>query len=161
MVMFFEHEGKVHGPMVMKHWRQDWQYEKKQNLVYKGHRWGLNPIPGNKVKESWSQSVFQVDDSLRYEPFSYWEHKPNFSTWINDITWRPLPRREHSIRSDYHVLEGTNRHTILPNGWVQEEENYKLVLNPNRKPVQGAPYLAKEIGVNRYQRYKGSRFFSR
>ena len=64
----------------------------------------------------------------------------------------PLPRREHSARSDYHVLEGTNRHTIVANGWVHEEQNNKLVLDKNAKPVASTPYLAKEYGINRYER---------
>ena len=51
------------------------------------------------------------------------------------------------MRDDYQVLEGFNRHTIVPSGWVQEQENYKLVTdNPD------LPYLAKELGINRYER---------
>lgn len=151
MVMFFELDGKVSAPMVMKHWRQDWQYQKKKNLVYKGHgQFALESVPRKKVKGSWSQSVFQVDDSPRYESSGYWEHKPNLSTWIGQKTWRPLPRREHSVRDDYHTLEGFNRHTILPTGWIHEQENYKLVLDEKGQPAGKAPYLAKELAVNRY-----------
>ena len=151
MVMFIELDGNISGPIVMKHWRQDWQYEKKKNLVYRGNNhFALESVPHKKVKGSWSQSVFQVDDSPRYESYGYWEHKPNLSTWVSQQTWRPLPRREHSIRDDYQTLEGVNRHTILPTGWIHEQENYKLVLDDKGQPVEETPYLAKELAVNRY-----------
>ncbi|MDT8398839.1 MAG: DUF6607 family protein, partial [Pseudomonadales bacterium] len=80
------------------------------------------------------------------------QHYPNFSTWLSETTWRPLPRRESSVRDDYQVLEGSNRHTITPTGWVQEEENYKLRLDAKGKAVASQAYLAKELGVNRYER---------
>lgn len=155
MVMFFQQGDKVQGPMVMKHWRQDWQYEKRELLTYVGNnRWQRQTLPRGEIKGTWAQAVYQVDDSPRYESFGRWEHKANFSTWQSQLTWRPLPRREHSVRSDYQVLEGYNRHTILPDGWVQEEENYKLKLTAQGEPAADMPYLAKELGVNRYQRIK-------
>jgi hypothetical protein len=155
MVMFFQQGNEVHGPMVMKHWRQDWQYEKRDLLSYVGHnRWQRQTLPRNEVKGTWAQAVYQVDDSPRYESYGRWEHNANVSTWQSQLTWRPLPRREHSVRSDYQVLEGYNRHTILPDGWVQEEENYKLKLTEKGEPVSDTPYLSKELGINRYQRIK-------
>ncbi len=147
MVMYFE-DDRFPGPMVMKHWRQDWQYEKPEILEYVGdNTWENKKLSAEVIKGGWSQSVYQVDDSPRYESYGRWEHKPNFSTWRSGKTWRPLPRREHTVRDDYQVLEGFNRHTIVPSGWVQEQENYKLVTdNPD------LPYLAKELGINRYER---------
>lgn len=156
MVMFAAGaDGELLGPFVQKHWRQDWQYEKQDLLVYAGHsQWAHRTLTVDEVRGSWAQSVFQVDDSPRYEAIGRWQHYPNFSTWLSATTWRPLPRRETSVRDDYQVLEGTNRHTILHNGWVQEEENYKLQLDADAQPVQDLPYLAKELGVNRYERIK-------
>ena len=61
-------------------------------------------------------------------------------------------RRETTVRDDYHVLEGVNRHTLTPTGWVQEEENLKLVLDEHGAPDADAPYLARELGVARYDR---------
>lgn len=153
MVMFFQQGEEMVGPMVMKHWRQDWQYQKRDLLVYAGNNtWKHEQLPRGAVKGTWAQAVFQVDDSPRYESYGRWEHKPNFSTWQSELTWRPLPRREHTVRSDYQVLEGYNRHTILPSGWVQEEENYKLKLDNTGKSSKDLPYLSKELGVNRYQK---------
>jgi hypothetical protein len=69
-----------------------------------------------------------------------------------------LPRREESVRTDYQVLAGTNRHTITPTGWVQEEDNLKLVLGVDGKPVADSPYLSREVGVNRYEHIVGFDF---
>jgi len=100
------------------------------------------------------QSVYQVDDSPRYAAPGRWQHSDSFSTWISGETWRPLPRREWSVRNDYQVLVGTNRHTITPNGWMQEENNLKLALDDSGKPREAIPYLAREYGVARYERIK-------
>lgn len=154
MVMYFvEEDGTISEPMVMKHWRQDWQYEKKELLTYQGNNtWRKTKVPRSKIKGTWAQAVYQVDDSPRYEAYGSWRHEKNFSTWLSSTTWRPLPRREYSVRSDYQILEATNRHTIIANGWIHEEENYKVVLDKNGKRVSDMPYLAKELGINRYER---------
>jgi hypothetical protein len=156
MVMFVAmDDGKIMGPIVQKHWRQDWQYEKPEMLVYAGNsEWEHVAVAPEQAEGSWAQSVYQVDDSPRYEAKGKWQHYADFSTWLSDTTWRPLPRRESSVRDDYQVLEGTNRHTIIHNGWVQEEENYKVALDSSGARVAEQPYLAKELGVNRYERIK-------
>src|SRR5690606_11053394 len=142
-------------PFVQKHWRQDWRYEKPTIMEFAGDEtWLHRTLPAEEVSGTWAQSVYQVDDSPRYEAVGRWEHYPNFSTWLSSTTWRPLPRRESTVRSDYQVLEGTNRHTIVPTGWVQEEENYKVVLDAEGNRSGDTPYLAKELGVNRYERVK-------
>lgn len=157
MVMeYIAEDGKTKQTMVQKHWRQDWHYEKKQLMVFGGlderHR---EKHGRSKVKGRWAQSVFQVDDSPRYEALGKWQHGNGVSTWISDETWRPVPRRETSFRKDYQVLIGTNRHTITPTGWVQEEANYKAVLNDDRSVRK---YLSKELGLNRYERLKNFDF---
>jgi hypothetical protein len=55
------------------------------------------------------------------------------------------------VRKDYQILEGINRHTLTPTGWVQEEENLKLVLDEQGQPAADTPYLARELGVARYE----------
>jgi hypothetical protein len=102
--------------------------------------------------------VYQVDESPRYASVGKWKHSPSMSTWISGDTWRPLPRREWSVRKDYQVLIGTNRHTILPTGWVQEENNLKGVLTDDRKLSPEQPYIAREYGVARYERLAGPDF---
>jgi hypothetical protein len=157
LVMFVEtKEGKLEGPMVVKHWRQDWRYESRERLVYRGRNtWAKERISADQARGTWTQSVYQVDDSPRYAAHGRWEHLGNVSTWIGSRTWRPLPRREFSVRKDYEVLVGTNRHTITPTGWVQEEENLKIVLAGPGRPVAAEPVLSKEVGLNRYERLAG------
>jgi hypothetical protein len=95
--------------------------------------------------------VFQVDDSPRYSGVGHWEHFGNYSTWVGGEGWRPLPRREYSVRDDYQVLAGTNRHTITPTGWVHEQQNNKVVLDASGAPVADKPVVGREFGFNRYE----------
>lgn len=157
MVMYFQQaDGSVSAPMVMKHWRQDWRYQDRELLVYQGfNQWGKLKLPRKAVRGTWSQAVFQVDDSPRYEAIGKWQHNGSFSSWISELTARPLPRREASVRSDYQILEGYNRHTINRYGWVQEEENWKKALN---KDGSLQSYLSKEEGVGRYRKIIGTDF---
>ena len=153
MVMYFKQDdGSISDPMIMKHWRQDWTYQDKSLLEYvHNNTWVKRKIEEEDAKGTWSQAVFQVDDSPRYESNGRWLHNPSFSTWLSATTRRPLPRREFSVRKDYDVLEGFNRHSITRHGWVQEEENWKLSLDDNGKPSADNPYLSKELGIARYQ----------
>jgi hypothetical protein len=125
-------------------------------LTYRGRlTWARTRLTPAEAKGTWTQAVYQVDDSPRYEAYGHWEHFGNLSSWHSSSTWRPLPRREWSVRKDYDVLIGTNRITITPTGWVQEEENVKVVLDADGRPVSGDPVRAKEIGLNRYERLVG------
>jgi hypothetical protein len=154
MVMsFVDDDGVSSAPMVMKHWRHDWQYQKPLMFEYPGHNtWKKRTLTPAQTKGKWSQSVYQVDDSPLYESIGAWQHEANVSSWQSAKTWRPLPRRESSVRNNYHVLQGTNKHIILPNGWVQGEHNYKLVLDEQGNVDIAVPFLAKEIGLARYQK---------
>lgn len=157
LVMYFLEDGKVTGPAVVKHWRQDWTYEPNNYHEYAGNnKWVLKKIPKKQVKGKWLQEVFHVDDSPRYASIGKWKHKDNFSEWAGNATYRPLPRREFSVRSDYNVLDAVNRHIVLPTRWVHEQENLKLKLNVDGRKE----YLAKEIGLNSYDRIKGFDFVS-
>jgi hypothetical protein len=157
MVMFVvAGDGELRGPFVQKHWRQEWQYEDRDLHVYAGHeRWRRRTPSSDEVRGKWSQAVYQVDDSPRYEALGTWVHDANYSAWTSEETWRPLPRRESSVRDDYQVLIGTNRHTITPRGWVQEEENLKVAIDAAGARAGETPYLARELGVNRYERIVG------
>jgi hypothetical protein len=149
-------DGKVQGPFVTKHWRQDWQYEPAEQFVYRGYNaWVREPLSSQVSKAAWRQSVYQVDDSPRYAGTGRWHHLGNYSSWESEEGWRPLPRREFSVRSDYHVLAGTNRHIILPTGWVHEQQNLKVVLDAEGQPRATDPVLAREFGYNRYDRIEG------
>lgn len=133
---------------VVKHWRQDWNYEAAEMLVYRGNdTWEKQLIPHDERKGRWVQTVYQVDDSPRYAGFGEWKYIGDYAYWESNETWRPLPRRELTERDDYDVLVGTNRQGLTPEGWVHEQDNYKLVLDP-----EGDRAIAREIGVNLYRR---------
>ena len=150
-------DGTVSEPMVTKHWRQSWQYEPTEIVEYKGRdRWERRKLAAAASAGKWAQTVYQVDESPRYASMGGWSHSSSFSTWISGDTWRPLPRREWSVRKDYQVLLGTNRHTITATGWVQEENNLKTVLTPDRVIDAAHPYLAREYGVARYSHVRGA-----
>lgn len=156
LCMFVEDNGVIKGPFVVKHWRQDWTYEPKKFHTYRGNStWETREIPDEKREGMWLQEVFNVDDSPRYASIGSWEHTDDYSIWKGDSTYRPLPRREYSVRSDYDVIEGINRHIILPTGWVHEQLNMKVVLDNGKRD-----YLAREIGLNRYDRIKDFDFSS-
>jgi len=132
---------------VTKHWRQDWQYEPASVLVFiGGNAWKTRPVSEAERAGKWSQTVYQVEDSPRYGAVGAWTHTNGVSQWTPPAEIRPLPRRDMTTRKDYDAVLAVNRHTITPFGWVQEEDNSKLVL-------RGEPHvLAREIGVNTYRR---------
>jgi hypothetical protein len=152
-------DGTVTPPMVTKHWRQDWTYEPTQIVEYQGRdRWTRRKLAPAERKGVWLQAVYQVDESPRYASVGSWQHTRSFSSWASGETWRPLPRREWSVRDDYHVLVGTNRHTVSSTGWVQEENNLKAVLDGERKLDAAKPYVGREYGVARYERIRDADF---
>jgi hypothetical protein len=152
-------DGTLSEPMVMKHWRQDWRYQPAEVVEYRGlEQWQRRVLKSKDVAGQWSQTVTQVDESPRYSSLGKWQHSASMSTWISGDTWRPLPRREWSVRKDYQVLIGTNRHTITPTGWLQEENNLKGVLTSDRSLAADKPYVAREYGVARYERLVSPNF---
>ncbi len=154
LVMFVTDDaGQRQGPFVQKHWRQDWQYEPRTVFEYLGHRrWRRRTLAANTRQGRWSQSVYQVDDTPRYASLGRWQHAPSFSSWTSDRTDRPLPRREHTVRKDYDLLRSVNRHTVLPSGWVHEQDNLKQAQAETSHAA--AATKAREIGVNRYERIR-------
>jgi len=133
--------------IVTKHWRQDWQYEPASVLVFiGGNAWETRKVPASLSAGKWSQTVYQVEDSPRYGAVGAWTHSNGLSQWSPPAEMRPLPRRDMTTRKDYDAVLAVNRHTITPFGWVQEEDNSKLVLRGDHH------VLAREIGVNTYKR---------
>ena len=56
------------------------------------------------------------------------------------------------------MLAGTNRHTIIADGWVQEENNLKAVLTAARELDAARPFVGREYGVARYERIRDADF---
>jgi hypothetical protein len=154
IVMFMQmDDGTTQGPMLIKHWRQDWQYEPTTALDFVGDgHWTNRPLAEAERTGKWQQTVYQVDDGPRYSMLGAWEHTAAYSAWHGESAWRPLPRREYTVRSDYQTLVGTNRLTVLPTGWVHTQDNIKTVLSGLGTVDKTAPAVAREFGVNRYER---------
>jgi hypothetical protein len=147
LVMFFKDAGgEMVAPQVMKHWREDWTWQDPEILTYTGPQTWTR-VASASPQGRWSQAVFQVDDSPRYEVMGGWTHVGGLSTWHSDNAPRPLPRREFSTRSDYNILEGTHEVTLAPTGWLHVQNNRKLRLDTDGTRT----YVGTEIGVNRYE----------
>ena len=135
--------------MPIKHWRQDWQYEPASIMAFKGaNTWQKQPLVESERAGKWSQTVYQVDDTPRYAAVAAWDHTDGTSEWASPPSWRPLPRRDATKRSDYHAIEAVNRHALTPTGWVHEQDNSKLVLTGDAPKL-----LVREIGVNTYDHF--------
>ncbi|MEE2628130.1 MAG: DUF6607 family protein [Candidatus Latescibacterota bacterium] len=153
LVMFFKDEtDEIQGPMVMKHWRQKWEYEPENIFSYVGNRiWEKKDLTSSEKNGKWVQTVYQVDDTPRYALVGEWKHFSSHSEWSSNYGYRPLPRRERSVRSDYNVLDGKNRITVMPNGWVHEQDNLKRVVSDTDPTVSSDVFVARELGLNRYE----------
>ena len=140
--------GSPDEPYIIKHWRQDWIYENQDFYMYdSNNKWIYKKKSKEDVKNQWTQKVYQVDDSPRYEGSSSWVHVDGKSYWEN-TTDAPLPRREYTIRSDYNVTVRGNRHEITSSGWIHDQDNKKLI----RKADTEDFIIAKEKGYNVYKR---------
>ncbi len=136
----------VNDEMIIKHWRQDWLYENTEFYqFFKDRTWQFEKLKPADVKGQWTQKVYQVDDSPRYEGTGTWIHKDGKDYWMN-TTDAPLPRREHTIRNDYNVLERRNIHEITSYGWLHEQDNKKIVRDEKGNDTE----IAQEKGLDFY-----------
>lgn len=145
--------GNPSEPMIVKHWRQDWIFENDELYVYNGdNNWRYEKKSSEDVKGQWTQKVFQVDDSPRYEGSASWIHVDGKSYWENTTT-APLPRREYTKRSDYNITMRGNRHEITEYGWLHDQDNQKVIREAGKEDV----VIADEKGVNIYKKVDDSR----
>lgn len=143
--------GSKQFPSIVKHWRQDWIYQNTDLYLYdKNDKWSYVSLDKKDVKGQWTQKVFQVDDSPRYEGSASWVHLDGKSYWEN-TTPAPLPRREFSKRSDYNVTMRGNRHEITSDGWVHDQDNKKIQKQDDSQFV-----LAHEKGYSTYTKVPDS-----
>ncbi|MGJ8759817.1 MULTISPECIES: DUF6607 family protein [unclassified Polaribacter] len=145
--------GNPKDPMIIKHWRQDWLYENNDFYMYNGdNNWTFEQKSKSDVKKQWTQKVYQVDDSPRYEGSGTWVHVDGKSYWENETT-APLPRREYTKRSDYNITLRGNRHEITSYGWLHDQDNSKIIREAGKEDV----VLAKEKGYNTYVKVDDSK----
>ncbi|SEB36414.1 hypothetical protein SAMN04489761_0155 [Tenacibaculum sp. MAR_2009_124] len=140
--------GNPASPHIVKHWRQDWTYQNQDFYRYNGDNvWLYENKTKREVKKQWTQKVYQVDDSPRYEGSGNWIHLNGKSYW-ESITDAPLPRREYTKRSDYNVTVRGSRHEITDYGWLHDQDNMKVLRKANEEDF----VLAHEKGYNTYVR---------
>jgi len=138
--------------MIIKHWRQDWIFENTDIYAFdKENTWNYQTLSSEAVKGQWTQKVYQVDDSPRYEASGSWIHADGKHYW-ETVADAPLPRREFSKRKDYNVMTRKNRQEITDYGWVHEQDNKKVVREAGKDT-----WLASEKGWNTYTKTEESR----
>lgn len=138
---------------IVKHWRQDWLFQNKDFYMFDGdNKWNFETKTEDEVEGQWTQKVYQVDDSPRYEGSATWVHVDGKSFWENTTT-APLPRREYTKRSDYNVTLRGNRHEITEYGWLHDQDNAKIIRQEGKEDI----ILAKEKGYNTYVKVEDSR----
>ncbi len=145
--------GQDTNQMVIKHWRQDWLYENTDFYMFNAdNQWTFEQKNASDVKGQWTQKVYQVDDSPRYEGSSSWVHVDGRSFWDNTTT-APLPRREYTQRSDYNLTLRRNRHEITKDGWIHDQDNDKILREAGKEDV----LIAQEKGYNTYVKVDDSK----
>ncbi|MCC7393869.1 MAG: hypothetical protein IT553_03340 [Sphingomonadaceae bacterium] len=137
--------------MVIKHWRQDWEYEPTRVLVYSdSNRWTWEDVPERMRHGRWSQTVYQVDDSPRYAGWGQFEEQGGVRRWRSNWTWRPLARRDAVRHPVYDRYLGINRHQNTPTGWIHWQDNEKMgMVNGQLRPI------VQEYVLNTYTRFDG------
>lgn len=123
-LLVVEQDGESH---VIKHWRQDWEYEPERILAYSDtNQWSWQPLDARARNGRWSQTVYQVDDSPRYASYGEFETQGGIRRWRSNWTWRPLARRDAIRNPVYDRYYGINRHQPTPNGWIHWQDNIKM-----------------------------------
>jgi len=141
-----EHEGQT---FVIKHWRQDWEYEPERVLVYADrNQWEWEEVPERMRTGRWSQTVWQVDDSPRYGGWGQFESQAGVRRWRSNWTWRPLARRDATRNPVYDRYYAINRHQTTPEGWIHWQDNTKMALRGG----EVVP-IVQEYVLNTYTRF--------
>jgi len=147
-LLVVEHEGKPH---VIKHWRQDWEYEPERVLVYADRNsWKWEEVPARMRTGRWSQTVWQVDDSPRYGGWGQFETQGGIRRWRSNWTWRPLARRDAIRNPVYDRYLSINRHQNGPEGWIHWQDNTKMASRDGKL----AP-IVQEYVLNSYTKFDG------
>ncbi len=134
---------------VTKHWREDWVYQAPRRFEFSADQtWTVRALSPQETTGAWTQCVYEVSDAPRYCGTGRWTYSGEVATWTSDESWRPLPRREYTRRSDYNALRVVNRHTVTPNGWSHEQFNTKVLRKRDGRPVE----IAREFGFDDYRR---------
>ncbi len=142
----FQHLLLVGDGMIVKHWRQDWIYENQDIYNYEGDNvWKKTSYSPDKVKGTWTQKVYHVDDGPRYEGLGTWVHVDGRHFW-ESTTDAPLPRREYTTRNDYNVLKRGSHMEVTDSGWVLDQDNQKIIRKAGKDQL-----LCMEKGIESFK----------
>ncbi len=145
--------GTTEHQHIVKHWRQDWLFQNRDFYMFNANnQWVFEQKSKDAVKKQWTQKVYQVDDSPRYEGSATWVHVDGKSYWEN-ATDAPLPRREYTKRNDYNLTLRGNRQEITEYGWLHDQDNAKIIRENGKEDF----VLAREKGYNTYVRVADSK----
>ncbi|PZQ23138.1 MAG: hypothetical protein DI569_05825 [Sphingopyxis macrogoltabida] len=146
LLVITDENDKTH---IIKHWRQDWEYEPARLLVYSDRNgWTWEDVPEKMRTGRWSQTVWQVDDSPRYGGWGQFETQAGIRRWRSNWTWRPLARRDAVRNPVYDRYYSINRQQPTPDGWVHWQDNTKMGIK-NGKLVP----IVQEYVLNTYIKY--------
>jgi hypothetical protein len=146
MLVITGDDGKSH---IIKHWRQDWDYEPAKVLVYSDQgQWTWEAVPEKMRTGRWSQTVYQVDDSPRYGGWGQFETQAGVRRWRSNWTWRPLARRDAVRKPVYDLYYSINRHQPTPDGWVHWQDNTKMGIKDGKLVP-----IVQEYVLNTYIKY--------
>ncbi len=141
----------INDSIIVKHWREDWVYENPVLFNYLGDKaWEKQQLGRDKVKNKWTQTVWEVSDAPRYQGVSEWVSTDNKTFWMN-TTFAPLPRREYSKRKDYNIMNRRNMIVVDESGWIHEQDNQKIIREGGKDSL-----LTEEKGINSYKRVADS-----
>ncbi len=136
---------------IIKHWRQDWDYEPAKVLVYSGDgNWVWEEVPERMRAGRWSQTVWQVDDSPRYAGWGEWTTQAGIRRWRSNWTWRPLARRDAIRNPVYDRYQSINRHQPTPTGWIHWQDNTKIDGKTGKQRA-----IVQEYVLNTYTKFDG------
>ncbi len=137
----------IQDSIIIKHWRQDWTYQETNiHEFYKDRTWKHKEFKADEVTGQWAQEVYQVDDSPRYSGLATWVHVDGKHYWESTVD-APLPRREYTKRSDYNVMQRTNKQILTDYGWLHEQDNLKVLRDGGKDVV-----IVQERGLNAYHK---------
>lgn len=146
--------GEEGEEFVIKHWRQDWEYEPTGILAYAGpNTWEWVEMPERLRNGRWSQTVYQVDDSPRYAGWGEWQDSQGIRRWRSNWTWRPLARRDAVRNPVYDRYAAINRHQLTPTGWIHWQDNTKMM--PDAAANDGLKSVVQEYVLNTYDKFTG------
>lgn len=146
--LVMQHLLVINDSMIIKHWREEWVYESPVLYEFQGDKtWRKKELAAADVKNTWTQTVWEVNDEPRYQGMSLWINNDGKTYWESTAD-APLPRREYTTRSDYNIMRRHNKLYLTGDGgYVHEQDNDKILRENGKDKL-----IAQEKGYNTYHK---------